>query len=192
MLQKRHSSCDSFCISADMEDKKGSYDFEINVLVDPGKMPISRLNFHRIVWRLWKIWWTQKMWSQTNRTSTSKLYLENFFLARIGKSVERTPALRLLLVATALAESASKRFRPTALVLLNHTDILCELAQNLGPEELDALQAVSVGSEVSLSTALYFVKLFSIGLFAETLGEHWAFIRRKQSSLTWVLTKCLS
>ncbi|GAX25837.1 hypothetical protein FisN_6Hu125 [Fistulifera solaris] len=79
----------------------------------------------------------------SNGSSISKLYEENFFYHGSANLLNEPPTLRLSLVATTLAESASERFRPCALVLLNHTDILCELVQNLNLDMLDAPQSVS-------------------------------------------------
>lgn len=67
----------------------------------------------------------------TNGGSIDKLYLLNAFYNGSTELVKEPPSARSLLVATALYESASKNFQYSALLLSNHTDMLCEFAQHM-------------------------------------------------------------
>ena len=49
---------------------------------------------------------------------------------------------RPLLLATALADSASKKFQYTGLLLSHHTDVLCEFITDMGFE--DTVSAASI------------------------------------------------
>ena len=67
----------------------------------------------------------------TNKDSIDKLYALNRFYCGSAELVKKDTFLRPLLVATALAESASANYQYTALLLSHHTDMLCELLEGV-------------------------------------------------------------
>ena len=70
-------------------------------------------------------------------SSIDELYSLNHFYCGSADLVKTPSPERPLLVAAALVERASKDFKPTALLLSNHTDLLCEWVQFADRDELD-------------------------------------------------------
>ncbi len=72
----------------------------------------------------------------SNGTSIDRLYSLNRFYCFSPDLVNESDSLRTSLVGTALVGSAAGMYESTALLLSNHTDVLCELIHGLNLEDL--------------------------------------------------------
>ena len=75
-------------------------------------------------------------------SSVNKLYSLNHCYLGSVKLANGSASLRPLLVATALLENASQKYQNTALLLSNHTDMLCEFIQGVHLVELALSESV--------------------------------------------------
>ena len=74
----------------------------------------------------------------TNGTTIDTLYSINRVYKKSATLLKESLSLRPLLMATALAECASEKFAPTALLLAHHADMLCEFVDGLDLDSSDA------------------------------------------------------
>ncbi|GAX14888.1 hypothetical protein FisN_29Lh104 [Fistulifera solaris] len=62
-------------------------------------------------------------------SSVDQIYALNYFFCGSAELMKVSPSLRPTLLATALMESASEKYQYAALLLSDHTDVLCECLQ---------------------------------------------------------------
>ena len=72
----------------------------------------------------------------TDGSSVDKLYSLNRCFLESSKLVNASASIRPLLVAMALIENASQEYQHTAVLLSDHSDMLCECIQGVDLEEL--------------------------------------------------------
>jgi hypothetical protein len=142
-----------------MEDHKGLRSFVLDDLLPPASYPYRHLPVHgyppshnpahdwleQLLSRNRNISVHGRSGRYTNGGSIDELYALNYFFNATTKL--KSLSLRPLLVLTALVERASKNFRYSAILLSNHTDVLCEFMRQ---NTLDIVQTDSVPPAATL------------------------------------------